>query len=240
MSAIWPIAAVTLRALVGRRRTLLLVLLAALPVLVALLARLGGGRIDEAAILDALVVRAVLPLSALILGTAALGSELEDGTAVYIMTKPVPRWQVVAAKLGVAALLAAGLAVASTVLTGLVSGLDAASIRLTLAVSAAVVVGAAVYGAAFVAVSAWTSRALIVGLLYTLIWEGVLAGILEGTRILSIRESVLGLASSLAPPDSFEGGLEIAGALSLTLIVLVGGFALATARLRAFEVRGGD
>ena len=41
-----------------------------------------------------------MPLLALVFGTAALGSELEDGTAVYLMIKPdalaggscSPRW----------------------------------------------------------------------------------------------------------------------------------------------------
>ena len=39
---------------------------------------------------------------ALILGTAALGSEIEDGTAVYLLTKPIPRWLVALAKIVVA------------------------------------------------------------------------------------------------------------------------------------------
>ena len=39
--------------------------------------------------LDTLVVRTVMPLVALIVGTAAIGSEIEDGTAVYLMVKPI-------------------------------------------------------------------------------------------------------------------------------------------------------
>ena len=46
--------------------------------------------------LDTLVVRTVMPLVALIVGTAALGSEIEDGTAVYLMVKPIARWRIVA------------------------------------------------------------------------------------------------------------------------------------------------
>ena len=57
---------------------------------------LGGGRADVERDLDGLVVRIVLPLVALVFGTAALGSELEDGTAVHLLTKPIRRWPIVA------------------------------------------------------------------------------------------------------------------------------------------------
>src|SRR5919108_5659472 len=102
MTVVGTIAEITLRGLLGRRRTILLLLLAGLPVLVGLLARIGGGRLDAAPILDGMIIRLVLPLTALVFGTAALGSELDDGTAVYILLKPVARWQVVIAKVGVA------------------------------------------------------------------------------------------------------------------------------------------
>src|ERR1044072_689602 len=93
-----PLIEVPLRGLLGRRRTLLLVLLAGLPVLIALLVRISGGRPDADRVLDTLVVRTVMPLVALILGTAAIGSEIEDGTAVYLMIKPIPRWRIALAK----------------------------------------------------------------------------------------------------------------------------------------------
>ena len=48
-----------------------------------------------------------MPLVALIFGTAALGSEIEDGTAVYLLIKPIPRWQIALAKILVAAGLTA-------------------------------------------------------------------------------------------------------------------------------------
>ncbi len=240
MTAFVTIAAYTIRGLLGRRRVVLMVLLACVPVAVALLARLGGGRINEVAILDALVVRSILPLTALVLGTAALGSELDDGTAVYLLVKPTRRWLIVAAKAAVAAGLTAALAGASTILTGLVlparSGTDQATIPMTIAV----IVGGAVYTMAFVAASTVTSRALVLGLAYTLIWEGVLAGVLEGTRILSIREATLSIASALAPAGLIAPPLAIGGAVALCVVVLIGGFGIASMRLAAYEVHGTD
>ena len=49
--------------------------------------------------------------------------------------------------------------------------------------------------------SVFTSRALVVGLGYTLIWEGVLSGLLEGTRFLSIRQATLGVAAGPRASD---------------------------------------
>jgi ABC-2 type transport system permease protein len=237
VSAFTAIAGVTLASLLGRRRTFLLVALAALPVVVALLARLGGARPDEAAILDALVVRTVLPLTTLVIGTAALGAEIEDGTVIYLLAKPISRWRLVGAKLAVAFVVGGTLAVTSAFLTGLVAGADTGP-GLAVGVAVAVAMGAAAYTAAFVAASVITSRALVLGLFYTLIWEGVLAGILEGTRILSIREATLGIANSLVPGVGFGPGLAVESALILVVVVVVGGFAVATLRLERFELRG--
>jgi ABC-2 type transport system permease protein len=231
------IVELTLRALLGRRRTVLLALLAALPVLVALLARISGRTPGEATLFDAMV-RTVLPLVALVFGTSALGSELEDGTAVYVLAKPIRRSQVILAKAGVAGSLTAGLVVASTLGSGILAG---GTLATTLAFAVAAAVAAFAYVALFLAASVFTGRALILGLIYTLIWEGALAGILEGTRQFSIREATLSLAAALAPSGSgIEGGLELGGAVGLVVVVIAGGLALATWRLARWEVRGSD
>jgi ABC-2 type transport system permease protein len=241
MTVFATIVDVTLRALLGRRRTVLLVLLAALPVIVALLARIGGQSPGEASLFDA-IVRTVLPLVALVFGTSALGSELDDGTAVYILAKPVPRWQVILAKAGVAASLTGGLVVASTIGSGILAGGSASgTLANALGFAVAAAIGAFAYVALFLAASVITSRALILGLIYTLIWEGALAGILEGTRQFSIREATLALAAAFAPAGSgIEGGLDLAGAVGLVVVVIVGGLALAAWRLARWEVHGTD
>jgi ABC-2 type transport system permease protein len=231
------IVELTLRALLGRRRTVLLALLAALPVLVALLARISGRTPDEATLFDAMV-RTVLPLVALVFGTSALGSELEDGTAVYILAKPIRRSQVILAKAAVAGSLTGGLVVASTLASGILAG---GTLATTLGFAVAAAVAAFAYVALFLAASVFTGRALILGLIYTLVWEGALAGILEGTKQFSIREATLSLAAALAPTGSgIQGGLELGGAVGLLVVVIAGGLALATWRLVRWEVRGSD
>ena len=122
-STITSIALVTLRALLARRRAALMLLLAGVPVLVGLLARVRGLPDDSATrtvdALEALIVATLLPITALVFGTSALGAELEDGSAIHLLTKPVARWRIVLAKLLAAAPVTAGLVAASTLITGL-------------------------------------------------------------------------------------------------------------------------
>jgi len=241
MIAAMPIVGVTLRGLLGRRRTLLMLLLVALPVLVALLVRLSGGRIETDRILDAMIVQTVLPLVALVFGTAALGSELEDGTAVYLMVKPVPRWRIIGAKMIVAAGLTVALIMPSTVAAGLLAGgFGSASLSTTFAFALAASIGGIAYACAFVAFSAFTSRALVVGLGYTMIWEGLLAGLLEGTRFLSIRQATLGIAAGLSDGRLDDQRLDFGLSIAIVTIVVVGAFVLGSMRLARFEIRGGD
>jgi ABC-2 type transport system permease protein len=237
MSVMAALIDVTLRGLLSRRRTVLLVLLAGLPVLIGLLVRASGGRPDADRVLDTLVVRTVMPLVALIIGTSALGSEIEDGTAVYLMIKPIARWKIALAKILVAAALTALLIVPSIVISALLLGGDSTAI---VGYSVAALVGGSAYAAAFVTLSVFTSRALLLGLAYVLIWEGVLSGLLTGTKFLSIRQATLGLAAALGV--NVPGGDPLSPDVSVVVlgVVLIGSFLLASWKLTRFEIRGGD
>ncbi len=239
MSILAPLIDVTFRGLLGRRRTLLLVLLAGLPVLIAVLIRISGGRPDADRVLDTLVVRTVMPLVALIVGTAAIGSEIEDGTVVYLMIKPIPRWKIALAKGLVATGMTAVLVVPAVVLTGFLLGSQDDPQTVIVGFTIACLVGGSAYAVAFMALSVFTSRALLLGLAYTLIWEGVLSGLLEGTKFLSIRQATLGVAAALGvdvPGDPLVPVVSVA----VLAVVLVGGFLLASWKLARFEIRGGD
>jgi ABC-2 type transport system permease protein len=240
------ITGVTVRGLLGRRRSLLLVLLALLPIGIALLIRVSG-RVslndDEVvnAVMDRLIVTTLLPLVALVFGTAVLGSEIEDGTALFLLVKPVERWRIVVAKL----LVAVGLSVAIVAPTALVSGLilEVGSGGLVGPFAAAIgdSVGAAAYVSVFFALSLVTSRSLAIGLVYVIVWEGILAGLLEGTRVLSIRQYTLGITALIdsAPPDPARLDGTTALVMAAAAIVIAGLIALQ--RLQVFQIgQAGD
>jgi ABC-2 type transport system permease protein len=240
------ITAVTVRALLSRRRALLMALLAAVPVLVALLGRVRGRPGDAVAqvanMLEPSVVATLLPLLALVFGTAALGAELEDGSAIHLLTKPVARWRIVLAKILAAAPVTALLAGAATLLSGLLIGGDRGAAGVTLVYTLVVVIGSFVYVTLFVALSVLTTRALVVGLAYVAVWEGMLAGLFEGTRVLSIRQYLVGIVAALDPAGVRDavGVLAPVTAVAGAAIVLVAAFAIAVRRLEAYELSAGD
>ena len=232
---------ITLRGLLGRRRMVLMLLLALLPVAVGLLIRAGGGRADAPEILDTLVIRTVLPLVALIVGTAAIGGEIEDGTLVYLLTKPLRRWRLALPKVAVAAGLTLVLVIPPMLVTGvLVAGLGSDAVRSTLGFALAAAFGGVAYAAVFTCLGTLTSRALVIGLAYTLLWEGVLAGLLEGTRFLSIRQATLGLAAAWTGEDTGVDALDPMLSTIVILVAVVGGFLLTTSALARFQLRTAD
>jgi len=236
-----PIAAVTLRGLLDRRRTWLMVGLAAIPVvLTALVAGFGDADIEPSDF-DLLIIQTVLPLIALVFGTAAIGAELDDGTIVYLLTKPIRRGRIVLSKVAVAAGLTAALIVPAALLTGIVVTInDGELLGVGMAYAVAAALGGVAYTTLFLSISTFTSRALAIGLGYVMLWEGILADLLEGTRVLSIRQATLGVARELSgervPSDAvgFEQGLAIL--LAVILITV----ALATWRMSRYQLRGGD
>jgi ABC-2 type transport system permease protein len=237
---------VTVRQLLGRRRTLIMVLLALVPIALALLFRLSSGAPASIAgdrdflrsVLDAFLVTLLLPLIALLFGTAAFGAEIEDGTVVYLLAKPIPRWKTVLAKLLVAGTATIVLAGAATLLTLVITVAGASGWEgLLTGYLAGVSAGSVIYTAVFVALSLVTSRALIAGLVFVVIWEGVLANLLAGIRFLSIRQYALGIADAAGvdgriTPDT----LDALPAIALGAIVTIVATLVAIRRLGGFEI----
>ncbi len=241
-AALAPLLRLTAAGLVGRRRSLGVVLLAAAPVLVAAVIALGGGIGEPAAlasdVFSAITLGLVIPLAGLVFGTAALGTAIEDGTIVYLLVKPVPRRTVVLAAMLVATTATVLLAVAATVLSGLLLvGLTVPS--LLAGTVAAAALASVLYVVVFVTLSLVTSRALLVGLGYVLLWEGLVTTLLTGTRILSIREYATSVMLALAGPAGDGGAqasVELPVALGLSLATVVVAFLLGVRRLDRFEV----
>ena len=241
MTIFTTLASVTLRALLGRRRTLLMVLLAAMPVLLGLLVRANRDELRTEVLgptIDGLVIRVVLPLIALVFGTAALGAELDDGTGVHLLTKPISRSAIVIAKTIVAGTLTAALIVPSTVLSGiLMGGVGSDAIEVTFAFALANIVGAYLYTAIFLVLSVITSRGLIIGLAYALLWEGIVAGLLPGSQVFSVREYLTGIALTLSP-EAVKESLVGATGFIYAAVALALALAVGSIRLARYEVRG--
>lgn len=232
----------TAHQLLGRRRAILIGLLALIPVGVALLIRFAGDAGDEpsyqtaADTIGGFVFLLLLPIGALVFGTSALGSEVEDGTVVYLLAHPIARWRVMLAKVVVASGATILLTVPASLITALVllHGFDSES--LWWAATAATAVGATVYSALFVGLSTVTSRALIIGLVYVFVWEAFITNLFSGTRWISVREYVEGVADALTTTRAVEGSLDGQQAAIASVVVVAASLVVGTWFLTRFEI----
>jgi ABC-2 type transport system permease protein len=244
LPAIPLVAQITLRQLLGRRRTVLLLLLSAVPVLLAVVFK-AANNADvpgfATGVLDAVAVTLLLPIVAVLFGTAAFGAEIEDGTILYLLAKPVSRWAIVAAKFIGAVGVTALLTVVSVFISGVIvlGSAGEQGAEATRAFMAAMVVGSLCYVSVFMTLSLFTRRALLIGLVYVLVWEGALSSLLPGIANLSIRQYSLGVANAFWQMQPDEARLSPSTALPLAIVVIVLALVLATLRLRRFELPGG-
>ncbi len=240
---IWPIVQVTLRQLLGKRRMLVLAVFGLLPAVLALVFRFAGeedpARWIARPLYGGIVLTILLPLAALVFGTAVIGSEIEDGTAVYLLGRPLRRWRILVSKLGVAWVVTAIFVVAASLVGAVIAAQGAPdTATVTLAFTAAVIAGSLVYTSLFVLLSILTSRAFVVGLVYVLIWEGLVTRLFKGVRVFSVRQYTVGVADGLADvsKDVLDAALNPLPAAILMVLAIVLTFGLAVRRLERFEV----
>ena len=124
-------------------------------------------------------------------------------------------------------------------LLGLVAGAialyDEPKAGILLGFGVGIALGGLVYSALFVLLSVITSRALIAGLIYVFIWEGLVNGFFAGTRLLSVRHYTLGVADAFVdlPEYDFDAALDPATALVLMLVFGTAATWYAVRRLRS-------
>ena len=231
------VAWLTVRATLGRRRALLFAVPAVILIALTLVLRAtrpaGAPWPDH--VLGDFGFSVLLPLTALIIGTGVLGAEIDDGSAIHLLATPVRRSAVVVTKFSVAAVATMVFAAVPELVAGL---LAPGSGKLGFALFAGALVGSVIYSAVFVMASVLTSRAIALGLLYVLIWEGLLGNLVGGARILSIAHYSLGVANAIYPDRNFQAGLSLSTSLILGVIVTGGALILATRRLSAFAIKG--
>ena len=244
MSAPLTIAQLTWRQLFARRRVLIAIAIAVIPFLLTFLYRFmsedrEGDRLGYFMGTNRELLFSVLaPLTAVIFATTAFGGEIEDGTLIYLLAKPVPRWQVVAIKYGVALLV--------TLMVGFVGvllpwfALRNAELPGALArgMLFGVVVSAVVYCALFTWVGLKTRRGLLFGLLYIIFFENVMSRNFDGIKSLSARELSLSAAqwASAGTLKWTEPGVEMSTVWWVGSIILVVSMFLAMRGLTRYEL----
>ncbi len=231
------ILSLALRGLLGRRRTLVIAAMPVLVIVIAVLVSVVGQGSSGYALVGGLGFTVVLPLVALICANSVLGPEIEDGSIVYLLATPVSRYAVGVSKY-VAAVLATWLLGAVPLLvTGLI--LDPGRPARAVGWLVAGLVAGTGYAALFLALGAWVRYAVVLGLLFTVFWEGMLGGLLRGVRWVTIRswgQEVGSSVSSMVPSP----GLGLTYAVVASVVLLAVALWLTGDRLRSFSMSGGE
>ena len=228
------VASLTSRSLLGRKRTLVLMLLPAALLALCGLARVLAGldaelerELDGALapdLLSAFGIAILMPLLTLIAGTGSIGPEIDDGSIVYLLAKPLNRYSIVVTKLAVAiaVVIAFGvlpIAVAGVVLTGEVGDV-------TIAFALGALAAGAAYSAVFLLLAVISRNAVVIGLIYALIWESLVGAVVPGAQTLSIQQWSLAVVQRALGDTADQVGLEAAvsfgtGATLLALVTVM-------------------
>lgn len=230
------IMSLTARAMLGRKRVLMFL---PMPLVLIGLTLIGLSEPEDSGdwgpvIFSGLGLSVILPLTALIVGSSALGLEIDDGTITHLLTKPLPRSEIVLSKLAVAWLV-------TTVATGVpfaVAALLAGSGSLAVGLVIGSAIGALAYTALFLALSVVTKRPVAVGLVYIMLWENVVVGFVDGARVFSVREHATAIADSIGATEMIDSSVTVTTALIMLLIFSAVGIVGATQRLRSFALTG--
>lgn len=235
------VARLTLHGLLGRGRGVLLFLLPALLVALATVIRLlvpELGTEITAALLGQLGMGLIVPLLGLIAGTGAIGPEIDDGSIVHLLSKPVRRGHVVVSKLAVAVATAALLSAGAMLLAGLIMSGTREGLAAGYAVAA--LTASLAYGALFLMLAVVSRHAVVIGLLYALIWEGLVGSFAAGARTLSVQQWATSVGSAVAGGGALTAEVSLGVAVAMLTVATVAATAWAANRLRSLSLTGED
>jgi ABC-2 type transport system permease protein len=242
------VASLTSRSLLGRKRTLVLLLLPfallALCTLARVLAGLDAdierelrGRLAPD-LLAAFGIAVLMPLLSLIAGTGSIGPEIDEGSIVYLLAKPLNRYSIVVTKLAVAIAVVIAFGVVPIAIAGvvLVGGVDA----VTIGFAAGALAAGVAYSAVFLLLAVVTRNAVVIGLIYALIWESLVGGLVPGAQTLSIQQWSLAVVQQVLGDSAGRLGVEAAvgfgTGLVLLTVVTVGATVYAGRRLQTLRL----
>lgn len=232
------IAGITLRALLGRKRAFMLAVPGALLLVItaALKADNGASTSWPAEVLGRVGFSALLPLTALIVGTSVLGAEIDDSSILHLLATPVRRPSIILTKAVVAAAVTLIFAAVPEFVAGVIAAGHAGGFAVGLGIGA--VLGSIVYTAIFVLISTVTRHPVAFALAYVAVWEGLITNLVSGAKYLSAEQYSLGLANAIAKDNALDAHLTATTAIILAAVATAAALTLAGSRLRSFRLAG--
>lgn len=185
-----------------------------------------------------IVIGVLLPLAALVFGTNAFGGEVDDGTLLYLLVKPVARWRIVTSKYFVAVLSSFVLMLPAIFLPWLLIDRHETPLAIPVALLWGVAVGTVLYAAFFTMLGLSAKQPLVVGLMYVVLFEEMLARFVPGLRSFSIREFANATVAHIVDPALNLGtpAVSVAAIRNVGLIIFFGSLAFSIYKLARYEM----
>jgi ABC-2 type transport system permease protein len=190
----------------------------------------GATPAESYASVSSVLVFHILALASAIFTTAIVSQEVEGRTIVYLLTRPVPRWQLLIVRFAASVIVVACLGFVMIYWTSL-GAFGLKSNPLLFNDLKAVALGALGYGGLFLLVSLVVNRAMIYCLLFSFGWEtsvpslqGDLYHLSINTYIQAVAQHPVNAASrslSAAGGDNANSVTALTGALTLTAVAVV-------------------
>ncbi|MEV7200040.1 ABC transporter permease subunit [Streptomyces griseoluteus] len=232
------VARLTYRALLGRRRALVLGALPLLLVVISVAVRLLTGADDQVAadVLGGFALATMVPIIGVIAGTGAIGPEIDDGSVVYLLSKPLKRPTIIFTKLIVAIAVTMVFSALPTLLAGLI--LNGNGQQVAVAYTVAALVASIAYSALFLLLGTVSRHAVVFGLVYALVWEALFGSLVSGARTLSVQQWSLAVAHKVVGSNLITSDVGLPAATALLIVVTVAATWYAGQRLRALTLAG--
>nr|WP_240929909.1 ABC transporter permease subunit [Streptomyces coryli] len=228
----------TYRALLGRRRALIMFALPALLIIIASVVRALVGPDDDVAaeLLGGFALGAMVPLIGVVAGTGAIAPEIDDSSIVYVLAKPIPRSTIIMTKL----VVAIGVTMAFSAIPTLIAGyiLNNNSQQLAAAYAIATLIASIAYAAVFLLLGTVTKHAVVFGLVYALVWEALFGSLVPGARALSIQQWAQAVVEKVGRGDFITSEVSTATGAVLLVVVTVAATWYAMRRLRVLTLAG--
>jgi ABC-2 type transport system permease protein len=234
------VARLTARSLLGRRRAYLLMALPGVLIVLCVLVRMLAGEDNDitVGILGGFALSTLVPLLGLIAGTGSIGPEIDDGSIVYLLSKPLSRHSIAGTKAAVAATVVTVFAAVPVLMAGLV--LAGTSNGLAAGYFLGALVAGLAYATLFLLLAVVTRHAVVIGLIYALIWESLVGSYVPGAQALSIQQWSLALSAkvvgSRADALGVTSAVSLGAAVPLLVLLAAGSTWYAGRRLRSLRL----
>ena len=188
-----------LRQSMSIRRVAVLVLLAAIPLVIAIVSNLlntdWDGEVSQGFI-QGLIFNTGLPLIALIVAAPVFADEIEDRTLTNLMLSPIARWQISIPKmLAATAVVAIPLAISTFVSILLV--FEDGSYPAAIVGAFGILIGSLAFVSLFAFVGTLTTRAVVFGIVYVFGFEALISSAIPGLKYVSISGLTLSIMQEL-------------------------------------------